>query len=325
MRTMKFCQHNDGARFDRVAPQPYYLPMMRSFYVVTPSLNQSALLEQCIASVADQAGVRVHHHVQDAVSTDGTVPFLEHYKQHVDASRESKESYSFSYESVPDSGMYDAVNCGWRRSEGAYDIYAYLNCDEQYLKGALSAVADRFESRPALDVVFGNVLVIAPDGDLICRRDVVAPSKYLILTDHLPIYTAATFVRGATLFSNQLFFDPKWKVIGDAEWALRLFDLNPAFEIMKDYLSTFVFSRNNLSLSPAAKTETDKLRARAPRLARHLSKPIKLCHWLRKARAGAYFPKTVSYDIYVTGHSQRTHFTVRGANNLWWERLRDPT
>ena len=37
-----------------------------------------------------------------------------------------------------DSGMYDAVNRGFRRAQG--DILAYINCDEQYLPGALQAV-----------------------------------------------------------------------------------------------------------------------------------------------------------------------------------------
>jgi len=34
-----------------------------------------------------------------------------------------------------DSGMYDASNRGLRRARG--EILAYINCDEQYLPGAL--------------------------------------------------------------------------------------------------------------------------------------------------------------------------------------------
>ena len=41
-----------------------------------------------------------------------------------------------------DQGMYDAVNRGFRRSNG--EVLAYLNCDEQYLPGALKAVGDYF-------------------------------------------------------------------------------------------------------------------------------------------------------------------------------------
>jgi glycosyltransferase involved in cell wall biosynthesis len=298
--------------------------MTRSFYIVTPSLNQLAMLKLCMASVADQSGVRIHHHVQDAASSDGTGAFLEQYKREHDASARQDGHYTFSYECAPDSGMYDAINRGWTRSRGAYDIYAYLNCDEQYLTGSLSMVAERFERHPAAAVVFGNVLVIGPDGTLICRRNVVAPSKYLVLTGHLPIYTAATFLTAEVLFSHRLFFDDSWKVIGDAEWMLRLFERRLNFHVLNKYLTTFVYNRTNLSSSPEAEKETERLRIRASGCVKYLAKPLKLVHWFKKAIAGAYFPQTVRYDIYLPKQSRRTHFEVRRANNLWLERFTGP-
>ena len=44
--------------------------------------------------------------------------------------------------------MYDAINRGLRRASG--EILAYLNCDEQYLPGALQEVAAFFEKHPEL-------------------------------------------------------------------------------------------------------------------------------------------------------------------------------
>ncbi len=59
--------------------------------------------------------------------------------------------------------MYDAINRGLRRAGG--DILAYLNCDEQYLPRALQAVRGFFEQHPACEMVFGDVVMVGPQGE----------------------------------------------------------------------------------------------------------------------------------------------------------------
>jgi len=98
------------------------------FSIITPSYRNSAWLKLCIASVADQQ-VEVEHIIQDAGSDDGTLDWL----------LQDKRVRAFVEK---DQGMYDGINRGLRRAGG--DILAYLNCDEQYLPGALRAVRDFF-------------------------------------------------------------------------------------------------------------------------------------------------------------------------------------
>ena len=83
------------------------------FSIVTPSFRNSQWLKLCIASVADQQGVEFEHIVQDACSDDGTQDWLP-YDRRVRAFIEK------------DSGMYDAINRGYRRAQG--EILAHLNC-----------------------------------------------------------------------------------------------------------------------------------------------------------------------------------------------------
>jgi glycosyltransferase involved in cell wall biosynthesis len=112
--------------------------------IVTPSYRPSVWLKLCIASVADQqAGVE--HIVQDAGSDDGTLDWLP---------RDTRVKAFVE----KDQGMYDGINRGLRRAGG--DILAYLNCDEQYLPGALSTVLRFFEEHPAVDVLFGDVVML---------------------------------------------------------------------------------------------------------------------------------------------------------------------
>src|SRR5438445_797489 len=108
------------------------------FTIVTPSFRNSDWLKLCIASVADQ-GVDLEHIVQDSCSDDATKDWL------------PKETRVKAF-IEKDTGMYDAVNRGFRRAGG--DILAYLNCDEQYLPGALKRVGDFFATHPEVEVVF---------------------------------------------------------------------------------------------------------------------------------------------------------------------------
>src|SRR5262245_24738716 len=111
---------------------------MPLFSIATPSFRSSSWLKLCIASVADQKGVSFEHIVQDAGSDDGTLDWL------------PKDPRVQTFVEK-DSGMYDAVNRAWRRSRG--EFLSYLNCDEQYLPGALAAVAEFFQAHPEVDIV----------------------------------------------------------------------------------------------------------------------------------------------------------------------------
>ena len=115
------------------------------FTIVTPSYRQLDWLACCIASVADQEGVTVEHIVQDA-QTEGFAEFAEKMRQRWP----DREGYRRVMISEPDNGMYDAVNKGLKRGSGR--ICAYLNCDEQYLPGALRRVKNQVAADPGPDL-----------------------------------------------------------------------------------------------------------------------------------------------------------------------------
>jgi len=130
------------------------------FSIITPSFRNSEWLKLCVASVADQSGVKFEHIVQDACSDDGTQHWLpgdSRVKAYIEK----------------DGGMYDAVNRGYRRATG--DILSYLNCDEQYLPGALAAVKSFFEAHPEVEVALAGSIVTDGDGKYICHRHLMVP------------------------------------------------------------------------------------------------------------------------------------------------------
>src|SRR6185295_7543689 len=145
--------------------------------------------------------------------------------------------------------MYDAVNRGWRRATG--DILAYLNCDEQYLPGGLSAVERFFRENPGIDVVFADTIVLDKDGDFICCRKSLIPWKNVMWVFN-PVISSSIFIHRRVLDKHQLFFDAKWRALGDKMWTVNFHRQNLRMAVLRRYTSTFTDTGENLCLTPAA-------------------------------------------------------------------------
>ena len=210
------------------------------FSIVTPSFRSSSWLKLCIASVADQE-VPLEHIVQDARSDDGTLDWLLGDSR-VTACVEE------------DSGMYDAVNRGWARAKGR--ILAHLNCDEQYLPGALKKVSRFFQDHPDTEIVFADVIALGNNGEFLCYRKVQLPSvAYTRAACTLSTLTCATFLRRSVLEKHDLWFDPRYRVIGDAYWVIRSVEKKIPMAVLREYTSAFTLTGVNMNLSQSAERE----------------------------------------------------------------------
>ena len=100
-----------------------------------------------MGSVLDQEYPKLEYVVQDGGSTDGTAELLERYQ--------SRLTWA---ESTPDAGQGNAINLGFKHTNG--EIMAYLNSDDLVLPGSLAYVAHFFAQNPEVDVVYGHRVVI---------------------------------------------------------------------------------------------------------------------------------------------------------------------
>ncbi len=258
------------------------------FSVVTASLGQLGWLKRCVRSVADQTGVEIEHVVQDA-GTEGIAECglriadgAAHYEQRLFVEK--------------DRGMYDALNRGFARATG--EVISILNCDEQYLPGALAKVRAVFEAKPEADMVVGDWLLIEPEGRLQAFRRATKLRASMILTNHLYDFTCAMFFRRRVL-ERGIRFDENYRAAGDADFVARLLRTGVRVEYLRDYLAAFVLSEANLSLRANPVAEAARLRAITPAWAR-LAGPI-LRQWrhLEKWRAGGYSSPRIAYEIFA--------------------------
>ena len=286
------------------------------FTIVTPSYGQLDYLGCCIASVADQEGVSIEHIVQDG----GTANFNE-FAETMSKRWPDRPNYRRVMISETDSGMYDAINKGLKKGTGG--ICAYLNCDEQYLAGALAKVMNEFKKQPETDILHGGFLVVDEKGDLVTAQRPVKMFWQHVATSHLPNFTCATFFKREMMEREKAYFDVQYRACADAVWTIERLKKGTKMGMMADFIGVFVEQETNQGVKKEGLAEADEIRCRLHPCVRSTAFLWKLMHRLRKLFEGKYFPKRESYDIFTkTELERRQHFSARWANPFWGSRLR---
>ncbi len=273
-----------------------------NFSIVTPSFRNSRWLKLCIASIADQQGVTLEHIVQDSCSDDGTQDWL-------------PQDRRVKVFIEKDKGMYDAVNRGFKRSSG--EILAYLNCDEQYLPGALKAVYDYFQAHPNVDIALSDTVVVDDKGEYFCHRPALVPLKH-----HLWIrfnaLTCSIFLRRRVVEELGLYFDTRWRDLGDMFWLLELVNRGVRMGVLRRFTSVFTETGENMNLKPNAAREREEKIRMIPPWVKRLSPAIIFYHRLRLLASGTYFQKPFDYSLYTAASpDKRAVCHVARPTALW--------
>lgn len=119
--------------------------MRPSVSVVIPSFNQGKYVRRAVESVLSQQIPDLELVVIDGASTDETLDVLRSL---------SRADRRVRWISEPDRGQAHAVNKGIIRTAG--EVIGWLNSDDIYYPGALSAVLRHFHENPDADVVYGE-------------------------------------------------------------------------------------------------------------------------------------------------------------------------
>ncbi len=272
------------------------------FSIITPSFRNSNWLRLCIASVADQQGVEHEHIVQDACSDDGTQEWLPHDTR-VQAFIEK------------DNGMYDAVNRGWRRSTG--EIVSYLNCDEQYLPGTLQAVQNFFTSHPKVDVLLPDTIVVDAEGRYLCHRPSLVP-RWPGAWVRFNLTTSSLFIRRRVLDEMGLYFDPRWRCLGDNFWLIEAARRGVVFATQRWFASVFTETGANMALGSVALSERALRQQLMPFWVKMLRPFYLLQHRLRMRATGAHRQPAFDYSIYTLDCvDRRVSFHAANPSTRW--------
>ena len=119
--------------------------------IVTPSFNQAPYLEETIRSVLEQDYPRIEYIIVDGGSKDGSVNIIKKYAE--------KLAW---WVSEADEGQTDAINKGFGRAKG--QILAWLNSDDTYEPGAVSAAVKFLDENPNSGMVYADCKFIDEKG-----------------------------------------------------------------------------------------------------------------------------------------------------------------
>ncbi len=116
--------------------------------------------------------------------------------------------------------------------------------------------------------------------------------------------------------------DTRWKSVGDADLIVRLLRAGVTMRVLREYLSVFVDTGENMSLGSVALKEMDALAGEAPGWAQTLRRPWVVLHRVRRMLHGLYQVKPFATDIYTRESPlKRVHLDVPNPTFHWKGRV----
>lgn len=157
-------------------------PRLPVVSVVIPTKNAAEYLVGVLDTVLSQDYPNIECLVADAGSTDATLDILASYGDRL------------TYSTQADRGSFDAINRSWQASRG--EILAWLNADDSWAPGAVTAAVSCFQKDPGADVVYGDCLIVDAEGRLLEHR--TPPNwdlAYALESCHHIVDQPAAFIR----------------------------------------------------------------------------------------------------------------------------------
>jgi len=188
--------------------------------IITVCFNSAETIENTIKSILSQDHENIEYIVVDGGSTDGTLDIINRYKNDIAI-----------VISGPDNGIYDAMNKGFRSSNGT--IIAALNGDDVYAGNSIVSRMVEFIKSKDLDAAYGDLIYVD-------RRDTGHVKRFWKPGPYKKgafyygwVIPHPTFFCRKEIYEKYGYFNDKMQIAADFELMLRLIERH---RIKIDYL-----------------------------------------------------------------------------------------
>lgn len=203
--------------------------------VIIPTYNRADLIFEAINSVLGQDYSALDLIVVDDGSTDNTAELLKPFV----------ESGQLRYFSQANSGQATARNLGLTQARGAF--ICFLDSDNLWEPGKLSAQVSYLEQHPDVDIVYGDVITIDAQGSETSRSNMARFSGQIFRQMlHDNCVSMNTTMTRRRWFDEMGGFDTSFRVADDYELWLR-FSAKATYAYLPNYFARYRVFPNQIS------------------------------------------------------------------------------
>ncbi len=211
--------------------------MTTTFSISLPVYQQVEFIKTALESLRCQT-MPFELAVLDATPDDSVQNILRDYQDLI--------SYQYHH---ADNGQSGAIQEGWNNIKG--DIVAWLNADDYYFPDTLAKVAEIFQTRPDVDVVYGHSAYIDAQGTFQEYFPAIS-TDLTVLPRNNVICQPSCFVRRSAM-ERVGGVNPQLHYIMDWDLWIRLYQANCKFHFLDEMLSVVRIYPTTKTLSGSKK------------------------------------------------------------------------
>lgn len=247
--------------------------------VITICKDAADTIEDTIESVLEQDYPDLEYIIIDGKSSDGTIDLINSYRNRIHRIISEK-----------DSGIFDAMNKGYRISTG--DIINYMNAGDFFAnEKTISGVVDHFNSQADLEMIYGDVFLMESKNIIGEMRYSDISGRYLLthFLCHQAVFSKRHLIKATNGFSIH------YKTHSDYEWLLNIvFNHKAKTKYIREKLC--YFDMTGVSASHANFEELRKIRRQYYGLIKTLYADLILCFYI--------YPRYVSNMMHKFSNKQ---------------------